>query len=207
MVDDRDGGFDRRQTLRCMLWAGTGVVWTVAGGVPSSRLIGAASAAEGGFSFVQISDSHIGFEKPANPDARATLAPRSTRFWRCRTSPPSSSTRETSATRPSRRSSTTLSSLSAGRSSTSITRPASTTSSTPRRGTPISSASARMRLAAAGMRSTTAACISSRWSTSSTSRKTALAPSARRSSSGSRTISRTNPPRPRSSCSAISRSG
>ena len=55
-----------------MLWAGTGVVWTVAGGVPSSRLIGAAKAAEGGFSFVQISDSHIGFEKPANPDARAT---------------------------------------------------------------------------------------------------------------------------------------
>ena len=73
MIDDRDGGLDRRQTLKCMLWAGTGVVWTVAGGVPASRLIGAAKAAEGGFSFVQISDSHIGFEKPANPDARATL--------------------------------------------------------------------------------------------------------------------------------------
>jgi Icc protein len=53
--------------------AGTGVVWTVAGGVPSSRLIGSAKAAEGGFSFVQMSDCHIGFEKPANPDARATL--------------------------------------------------------------------------------------------------------------------------------------
>ena len=74
MIDERDGGLDRRQTLKCMLWAGTGVVWTVAGGVPSSRLIGAAKAAEGGFSFVQISDSHIGFEKPANPDARATLS-------------------------------------------------------------------------------------------------------------------------------------
>jgi 3',5'-cyclic-AMP phosphodiesterase len=73
MMDERDGGLDRRQTLKCMLWAGTGVVWTVAGGVPSSRLIGAANAAEGSFSFVQISDSHIGFEKPANPDARATL--------------------------------------------------------------------------------------------------------------------------------------
>ena len=56
-----------------MLWAGTGVVWTVAGGVPSSRLIGSAKAAESGFSFVQISDSHIGFAKPANPDARVTL--------------------------------------------------------------------------------------------------------------------------------------
>jgi len=68
-----DGGLDRRQTLKCMLWAGTGVVWTVAGGVPSSRLIGAAKAEDASFSFVQISDSHIGFNKPANPDARATL--------------------------------------------------------------------------------------------------------------------------------------
>ena len=73
MIDDHDGGLDRRQTLKCMLWAGTGVVWTVAGGVPASRLIGSAKAAESGFSFIQISDSHIGFEKPANPDARATL--------------------------------------------------------------------------------------------------------------------------------------
>src|SRR5277367_5624383 len=73
MTDERKAGLSRRQTLECMLWAGTGVVWTVAGGVPSSRLIGAANAAEGSFSFVQISDSHIGFEKPANPDARGTL--------------------------------------------------------------------------------------------------------------------------------------
>ena len=73
MMDERDNGLDRRQTLKCMLWAGTGVIWTVAGGVPASRLIGAAKAAEGGFSFVQISDCHIGFSKPANPDARATL--------------------------------------------------------------------------------------------------------------------------------------
>ena len=68
-----EGDVDRRQTLRCMVWAGTGVVWTVAGGVPSSRLIGSAKADAAGFSFVQISDSHIGFSKPANPDARATL--------------------------------------------------------------------------------------------------------------------------------------
>ena len=70
MTDESIGGYDRRQTLKCMVWAGTGVVWTVAGGVPASRLIGAAKAAEGSFSFVQISDSHIGFAKPANPDAR-----------------------------------------------------------------------------------------------------------------------------------------
>ena len=70
---NEDGGLDRRQTLKCMIWAGTGVVWTVAGGVPQSRVIGSAKAGEGGFSFVQLSDSHIGFSKPANPDARKTF--------------------------------------------------------------------------------------------------------------------------------------
>ena len=73
MFHETHGGVDRRQTLKCMLWAGTGVVWTVAGGVPSSRLISQAKAESAGFSFVQVSDSHIGFNKPANPDARATL--------------------------------------------------------------------------------------------------------------------------------------
>jgi Icc protein len=73
MTDDLAGGRDRRDILKCMLWAGTGVIWTVAGGVPASRLIGSAKAADAGFSFVQISDSRIGFSKPANPDARATL--------------------------------------------------------------------------------------------------------------------------------------
>ena len=56
-----------------MVWAGTGVVWTLSGGIPSSKLIGDAKADDAGFSFVQISDSHIGFEKPVNPDARVTL--------------------------------------------------------------------------------------------------------------------------------------
>jgi len=67
-------GLSRRGALECMVWAGTGVLWTMAGGVPASRLIGSAQAApETGFSFVQISDSHIGFSKPANPDALGTL--------------------------------------------------------------------------------------------------------------------------------------
>jgi 3',5'-cyclic-AMP phosphodiesterase len=65
-------GIDRRGFLRCMAWAGTGVVWTVAGGVPTSKLLGQTSGAEG-FQFVQISDSHIGFNKPANSDVNATL--------------------------------------------------------------------------------------------------------------------------------------
>ena len=73
MANHITGGSDRREILKCMLWGGTGVVWTVAGGVPTSRLIGSAKAAEGSFSFVQMSDSHIGFSKPANPDAGATL--------------------------------------------------------------------------------------------------------------------------------------
>jgi 3',5'-cyclic-AMP phosphodiesterase len=64
----------RRAILECMAWAGTGLVWTLAGGVPAASLIGTAEAAgTTGFSFIQMSDSHIGFAKPANPDARATL--------------------------------------------------------------------------------------------------------------------------------------
>jgi 3',5'-cyclic AMP phosphodiesterase CpdA len=68
-------GKRRRTALSCMAWAGAGVIWTVSGGVPVSRLISSAEAAEktSSFSFVQISDSHIGFNKPANPDALGTL--------------------------------------------------------------------------------------------------------------------------------------
>jgi 3',5'-cyclic-AMP phosphodiesterase len=65
---------ERRQALKCMAWAGTGLVWTLQSGVPGSRLIDAAAAATSGFSFVQISDSHIGFNKPANPDPNTTYA-------------------------------------------------------------------------------------------------------------------------------------
>ncbi len=67
----------RRAALECMIWAGTGVLWTLTGGVPKSlNLLGDAEAAEAGasaFTFLQISDSHVGFDKAANPDALATL--------------------------------------------------------------------------------------------------------------------------------------
>jgi len=68
-------GVDRRGFLKCMAWAGSGLVWTLAGGIPVSRLFGASPPAKGGssFTFVQISDSHIGFDKPANADVTATL--------------------------------------------------------------------------------------------------------------------------------------
>jgi Icc protein len=71
--DHNKDGIDRRGFLECMAWAGTGVVWTMAGGIPTSRAFGAPPAKAGDFSFVQISDSHIGFNKPANPDVVGTL--------------------------------------------------------------------------------------------------------------------------------------
>ena len=66
---------NRRKALACMAWAGTGVVWTVTSGVLSSRLVteAAADPEPGGFSFVQISDTHIGFKGEANPDATVSL--------------------------------------------------------------------------------------------------------------------------------------
>jgi 3',5'-cyclic-AMP phosphodiesterase len=75
MIDHDEPGRDRRGFLKCMAWAGTGALWTVSGGLASSVDLDAAVAAPApatGFSFVQVSDSHVGFSKPANPDARAT---------------------------------------------------------------------------------------------------------------------------------------
>lgn len=71
-----EDGIDRRGFLECMTWAGTGVLWTLAGGLPSAMGLGRALAADPAskpFTFLQISDSHVGFDKPANPDALSTL--------------------------------------------------------------------------------------------------------------------------------------
>ena len=77
MTSDHDDGrgVSRRRILECMTWAGTGVLWTLAGGVPQSiGIIGEATAAEpSGLTFLQISDSHVGFDKAANPNAIGTL--------------------------------------------------------------------------------------------------------------------------------------
>jgi len=77
---DEDGGVSRRKLLECMTWVGTGVLWTVSGGVPHSLgIMSEAAAAEAavaeakGLTFLQISDSHVGFDKPANPNALGTL--------------------------------------------------------------------------------------------------------------------------------------
>jgi hypothetical protein len=80
-----DDGIDRKGFLKCMAWAGTGVLWTMSGGILSARgMSQIIDKTTGGikkglvmpksdFSFVQISDSHIGFSKPANTDVVGTL--------------------------------------------------------------------------------------------------------------------------------------
>jgi 3',5'-cyclic-AMP phosphodiesterase len=80
---DHDG-IDRRGFLKCMAWVGTGVLFTMTGGVLRSETItqitagasaikGALAAPKGALSFAQISDSHIGFSKEANKDVVGTL--------------------------------------------------------------------------------------------------------------------------------------
>ena len=74
-----ESGLSRRGLLtRCAGWAGTAALYTMAGGVTSSISLDAALAARPimaktrPFTFLQISDTHLGFDKPANPNTRAT---------------------------------------------------------------------------------------------------------------------------------------
>jgi 3',5'-cyclic AMP phosphodiesterase CpdA len=75
-MDDKKG-ISRRHALECMIWAGTGVLWTVSGGIPKSlNLLDEAQAAEAvssSFTFLQISDSHVGFDKEKDITAIDTL--------------------------------------------------------------------------------------------------------------------------------------
>ena len=76
--DKTNDGINRRGFLKCMAWAGTGAYFVLQGGVLKSFAMGevakhSAKELKGELSFVQISDSHIGFNKPANPDVLATL--------------------------------------------------------------------------------------------------------------------------------------
>jgi 3',5'-cyclic-AMP phosphodiesterase len=76
--DHNHDGIDRRGFLECMAWAGTGAFCVLSGGVMKSYALSQAEHAKyeianAELSFVQISDSHIGFNKPANPDVSATL--------------------------------------------------------------------------------------------------------------------------------------
>jgi len=83
--DGNNDGIDRRGFLECMAWAGTGVLWMMSGGILKSygmsqmldkttgQLKDRLVMPKSDFSFVQISDSHIGFNKPANTDVVGTL--------------------------------------------------------------------------------------------------------------------------------------
>ncbi len=76
--DHEHDGIDRRGFLHCMAWAGTGLLWTVSGGVLASKTLAEIAKAGTPFpatdlSFLQISDSHIGFNKEANKDVTATF--------------------------------------------------------------------------------------------------------------------------------------
>ena len=77
LQDLNQDGTDRRGFLKCMAWAGTGLVWTLSGGIPTSQAFGksldGSSHKTSDFTFAQISDSHMGFNKPANQDVVATL--------------------------------------------------------------------------------------------------------------------------------------
>ena len=84
-VDKNDDGIDRAGFLKCMAWAGTGLFCMMSGGVMKSfgmsqlidKNIGELKKGlilpKADFTFAQISDSHIGFNKPANPDVVGTL--------------------------------------------------------------------------------------------------------------------------------------
>ncbi|HSM86756.1 MAG TPA: metallophosphoesterase [Candidatus Limnocylindrales bacterium] len=76
--DHNQDGIDRRGFLKCMAWAGTGAFCVISGGVLKSYSLSRLSEigsnqARGELSFVQISDSHMGFNKAANPDVVGTL--------------------------------------------------------------------------------------------------------------------------------------
>ena len=76
--DHNHDGIDRRGFLKCMAWAGTGAFCVIKGGVLQSYSLSnpttyAPDAAKGELTFVQISDSHMGFNKPANPDVTSTF--------------------------------------------------------------------------------------------------------------------------------------
>ena len=85
IFDANNDGVDRKGFLKCMAWAGTGVLWMMTGGILKSyglsQMIDHTSGGlkkglilpKSDFNFVQISDSHIGFSKPANMDVMSTL--------------------------------------------------------------------------------------------------------------------------------------
>ena len=78
LYDHNHDGIDRRGFLKCMAWAGTGTLCVIKGGVLNSYAFNRIAELDpadmkGELSFAQISDSHMGFNKPANADVVGTL--------------------------------------------------------------------------------------------------------------------------------------
>ncbi len=65
----------RRGALKCLAFGGAGTMFTLSGGIvsPISLASAATVPAIGKPLFLQISDTHIGFNKDANPDVAGTL--------------------------------------------------------------------------------------------------------------------------------------
>jgi 3',5'-cyclic AMP phosphodiesterase CpdA len=59
----------RTDFLNHAAWTGGGIAWTLS----ATGALAATSAKTGAFTFVQISDSHIGFSRPENPDVLGTF--------------------------------------------------------------------------------------------------------------------------------------
>jgi 3',5'-cyclic AMP phosphodiesterase CpdA len=78
-MSDDQSLLTRRNALKCMAYGGAGTLFALSGGVftPMNLAMAAdnkyASAKLGRPLFVQISDTHIGFNKDANPDVNGTL--------------------------------------------------------------------------------------------------------------------------------------
>ena len=88
MTDDELDAPSRRRLLKCSAWAGTGVAWAMMGGVPRAFAMDQMPKDAKDILFVQISDSHIGFNKAANPDPLKTLGEAKDRI-RALSKPPS----------------------------------------------------------------------------------------------------------------------
>jgi Calcineurin-like phosphoesterase len=79
-VSDQTSVKSRREVLRCLAFGGAGTVFALAGGVLTPIDLAVAATDRRGAArlgrplFVQISDTHIGFNKEANPDVSGTLA-------------------------------------------------------------------------------------------------------------------------------------
>jgi len=73
--EQQHDGVDRRGFLKCMAWVGTGLAWSMCGGVLSSHALGQDPDRQrkADFTFAQISDSHIGFTKEPNKDVTGTF--------------------------------------------------------------------------------------------------------------------------------------